>query len=635
MRFMTTVIAVAGLDRAKGAYATVFIAAFLSRLSVVQRGEFTPWWDGIGWGYADLWIGGATALAFDGSPAGLHFATEGLVYVPVLALVFKLFGLSTGMEIWSFVLIAVAASVALTVTATVHLITGRIAGGVVAGAFVIFDPVLEWFGLNGWSDAFTFLGVATTFLVFFACARRPTGTRLILLGVSLAFLALGHATWTWPALAWAILAWPLLANRQWFDRAEPVGASRGRSLRFAIPLVAFLVCMLAVNWYLVGAGLTESGNYAPVFSSDVNNQRSLITRLDPDIEWDTWEPADTIRTFVFKVPGLFPSLFSDLVGQQITGAIPFSAWLLLVVSVAVLILALARGLSRLSGWAVLGPVVFAVLALALNPVENAAVVVLLAVLAVAWVYMPVARVILVIVAPLALILAVFLPVITQFRHSNAVIFALLIITGVAIDDALARWSRRRPGEGRDGALLAWLATLATATTLVILVGIGTFQAVSAAQFRLGEERYLTWLGSVMGPGDALLTSGDVNPWRVHELVGRPVAYDVEYGGRLLVTGTTSEWGTKVAEVTEAPATTGDVLRVLAGNGRLWFYRPGETADAERFAPRLAGENQAWTFLSLIPVATYPNDDSRAALAVGDPIETLEEPPSVPSQTGRG
>jgi hypothetical protein len=635
MKSIMRVIAIAGLDRARGVYAAVFIAAFLSRLAVVQRGEFTPWWDGIGWGYADLWIGGATALAFEGSPAGLHFATEGLVYVPLLALVFKLFGLSTGMEVWSFVLIAVAASVALMATATVHLITGRIAGGVVAGAFVIFDPVLEWFGLNGWSDAFTFLGVATTFLIFFACARRPTRVRLVLLGVSLAFLALGHATWTWPALAWAILAWPLLANRQWFDRAEPVGDSRGNSLRFAIPLVAFLVCMLAVNWYLVGAGLADEGNLAPVFSSDVNNQRSLITRLDPDVEWATWEPADTIRTFVFKVPGLFPSLFSDLVGQQITGAIPLSAWLLLVMGVAVLVLALAQGRPRLSGWAVLGPALFAVLALALNPVENAAVVILLAVLAAAWVYMQVARAILAIVAPLALILVVFLPVITQFRHSNAVIFALLIIAGAAIDGALARWSIYRPGEGRDGALIARLATLATATTLVIVVVVGALQAVTAAQFRLGEERYLTWLGAVMGPGDALLTSGDVNPWRVQELIGRPIAYDVENGGRLLVTGTNSEWGRRVAEVTAAPATTGDVLRVLAGDGRLWFYRPGETVDVKRFAPRLAGENQALSFLSLIPVATYPADDSRAALAVGDPIEILEEPPSVPSQTGRG
>lgn len=629
MSYVQRFVAATGLDRPRIAYAMVFTAALLSRLATVQRGVFTPWWDGIGWGYADLWIGGAVGLAFEGSTRGLHFTTEGLTYVPVLALFLKIFGLSSGLEAWSFVLIAVSALVALFAVMTVHLITGRLLGGVVAGALVIFDPVLEWFGLNGWSDSFTFLGVAASFLLFFAAARRPTLPRLALLGVSLAFLALGHATWTWPALAWAILAWPLLANRRWFARTTPPRDRPYGRLRFAIPLLAFLVSMMAVNWFLVGAGIAESGNYVPVFSSDVNNQRSLVSWIEPDVEWDTWEPSDTIRTFVFTIPGLIPTLFSDLAGQQLTGAIPFSALLLLILAIGVCGLALARGSPRLSGWALFGPAVFAVLAVALDPVDNAAVVILMLVLGVAWIYLPAVRTILLLIGPLTIILTVFFPVITHFRHSNAVLYALVLIAGVVVDSGLRSAPERR----------AWLvgrfSTLAVAAGLLILVGIGVFQAVTAMQFRLAEERYLGWLGGIMESGDVLLTTGDVNPWRVHEIVGNPVAFDIEHGGRLLITDSTSRWDQKVPAVAELPATTEEILAALAGDGRLWFYRPHDRAAEPLFVPRLGSDDGHASFYSLVPVAPYPEDNFRAAMGVGVPVVTPLEPASLPSQTGRG
>ena len=72
------------LQKMHVAYALIFVAAVLLRAAKVFRVDFAPWWDGVGWGYADLWTSQAAALAYSASNAGLDFKTEGLLYVPLM-----------------------------------------------------------------------------------------------------------------------------------------------------------------------------------------------------------------------------------------------------------------------------------------------------------------------------------------------------------------------------------------------------------------------------------------------------------------------------------------------------------------------------------------------------------------------
>ncbi len=620
----------------KSVFSLIFISAALLRAARVFRVDFAPWWDGVGWGYADLWTSQAAGLAFSASTAGLEFRTEGLTYVPLLALFLKIFGFTPGMEIWAWVLVLISATIPVMAAGTLYALTGRLGGAVIAAILVTLDPVQEAFGLNGWSDSITFFTVSLSFFTFARAAARPTRGRLVAFGMALGITALSHATWTWPAISWAVMSWPLLAlRRHWMTGADPDGLPR-HSARFATPLITFVLTVLAVNFLVLAVGPPYADNIFPVLSSDIGNQRAVVTKLNPEVQWQTWEPADTVRTFLFVVPGRFPGLLFDLIGQQLTGVLHLSAWILLGLGAALLYLAATGERRRISWWLLLVLPVFAWLTWSSPPATNAAVPALLLILTFAWIYVPPTRGLLIAILPITVLLAIFLPHNTHFRHSNAVLYALVLIFGLVIDAAAARWQARRselspPGGDR----LTRSLRLAPAGLLVLLIVWAISQSAAAYGFRRGEDGYLRWLGAIMEPGDVLLTSGNVNPWRVHSQVAVPVVYDVEHGSRLYVTGNSLYWGPKLREVAVTVRTHDEFLSTLGENGRVWFYRPGKPA-AEPLVIFSRLETDSFSaYYSLDAVAHYPNNPARPAFVVGRPLEGDRSPPDLPSQTGRG
>ena len=197
--------------------------------------------------------------------------------------------------------------------------------------------------------------------------------------------------------------------------------------------------MLLVNFLIAVVGPSSSDNIFPVFSSDIDNQRALVTRLNPDVDWDEWEPTDTIRTFLFIVPAKFPSLMFDLIGQQITGVLHLSAWILCGLGAALIYVARNESGRHISRWLILALPFFAWVSWSPAAHTNAAVPGLLLILAMAWIYVPTTRGLLIAIIPITALLAIFLPHNTHFRHSNAVLYALVLIFGLAIDSAAARW----------------------------------------------------------------------------------------------------------------------------------------------------------------------------------------------------
>lgn len=620
----------------RSTYILTFFAALLLRAARALRVDFAPWWDGVGWSYADIWTSQAAELAFNASTVGLEFRLEGLLYVPLMGLFLKVFGFTLGIEIWAWALVLISAAIPVMAAGTVHTLTGRLGGGVVVAILVTLDPVLEAFGLNGWSDSITFFAVSLSFFMFARAVASPTHGGVVGLGLALAITALSHATWTWPALAWAVMAWPLLALRRHWSMAEDTERPVGSTVRFATPLLTFIFAVLAVNFLMAAIGPSSRENLFPVLSSDPDNQRALVSTINPDVDWYTWEPADSARTLLFVVPGLFPSLVADLIGQQITGVMYLSAWLLSGVGAALLYLAATGERKRVSRWSLLTLPAFAWLAWSSQATLDATVPALILILALAWIYVPPTRGLLTAILPITVILAVFLPHNTHFRHSNAVLYAVLLIFGVVMDAASVRWQARHPAFAPLGWHRARSALRFVPVALIAaLVICGTIQSAAAYDFRRTEEAYLRWLGGTMEPGDVLLTSGNVNPWGVQGLVGAPVVYDVEHGSRLFVTGDSPTWGPRLSAVVGTFQTHEEFLSTLGANGRIWFYRPGNPPPEPLVTFSQLGVDAPSTFYTLDAVDYFADTPGRPGFIVGRPVEDDRTPPDLPSQTGRG
>ena len=241
----------------------LFVAAALVRATPVIRLDYAPWWDGVGYGYGDLWTGQALRLA-DGDFAALSFYSEGLMFVPVPAVFFKTLGVATGMHAWAIFLVMVSAAIVPIAAHTVYLITRQPIGALAIGVLTIFDPVSTWYGSNGWSDAQTFLSVALACWAFALCARKPTFPRLLLLGVVLATLALGHTTWLYPATFWALVTPVLVATREkWFpgalDLPDP-GVRRRWLRRVAVPSGYFAAVALVTLSVVSVGGAVGTGD---------------------------------------------------------------------------------------------------------------------------------------------------------------------------------------------------------------------------------------------------------------------------------------------------------------------------------------------------------------------------------------
>ena len=394
--------------------------------------------------------------------------------------------------------------------------------------------------------------------------------------------------------------------------------------------------MLLVNFLIVSVGPSSSDNIFPVFSSDIDNQRALVTRLNPDGDWESWESTDTIRTFLFVVPAKFPSLMFDLIGQQITGVLHLSAWTLCGLGMALIYIARNESGRHISRWLLLALPLFAWVSWSPDAPTNAAVPGLLLILAMAWIYVPATRGLLIAIIPITALLAIFLPHNTHFRHSNAVLYVLVLIFGLVIARAAANWQINSSRyKYSDSHLLTTGFHYAPTCFLLIFVTWTIVQATLGFSFRQTEDRYLHWLGSLMNKEDVLLTSGNVNPWHTASIIPAPVIYDVEHGGRLFVDGKATGWGPNLRTALGTEQTTQALVSKLRQSGKIWVYRPGKPVASPLIAFRQLSDPSPPEFYTLNAVDHCPDGNGTPAFMLGPPVPTGKAPPDLPSQTGRG
>ena len=243
----------------------------------------------------------------------------------------------------------------------------------------------------------------------------------------------------------------------------------------------------------------------------------------------------------------------------------------------------------------------------------------LLVLALLWLVAPTGRTL---YAGLALYLAIFL-VIAEFgahmRHTNVLIYAFILTGGVVIDAAAREGALRLPW--RAGWIRPSMVRRALAVTMVSVVGavlvVGLVDVARAAGERATERAYLAWLGSELPASALVLTAGDVDPWTVADLTGRPVLYDAENGGRQLIEGRPFTWTRRVPSFYPDATESVHIISALVESGAdLYYYGPG-SQDRSGVTPRLIGGTR--TTYALTRELAYPGDPRRAALRIGEAI----------------
>ena len=566
-----------------------------------------PWWGGWGSGHADDWIRGAANMAFRGEYGFLtnvHF--EGHVYVPVLAAFLRVFGLYPGLLWFGHLLIILSALLPVLAAGTVQMTTGRLVAALASGLLVTFDPVLLWFGFNGWSDSMTLFATGLAFFTFVAAARRVTAFRMTAFGLSLGLLALSHGTWVWPAILWAAMAWPLLRMRGcWFPRALEEGESGPRGWAWCgMPLGATMAALMAVFAFIsirfpeaLRSGASEGG--LPLFGGTTTRRAELAVRYVP---LDSSDPDQILLSAQLHAMwnfgldlGEHVELFID---AHFATAIPYYGLLVMGLN-AILLLVGWRRLreGRIARWGLVLGLLLAVMAWWVGGPESTAAVTILTVMLMVL-FIPVAGAFLLVLAP---ILGSYLPAVSfwyvHFRQTNAFVYGFLLMAGISLGTVLAG-SRALVIEVGDGMrrritgmrMLSGIVYAALAITLAV----GTEQWLDARAGRVEEERYLTWLGLQMDDRAVLMTSGFVDPWRVRELTGAVVYYDIEHGARVLVDGEQKIFR-RVADLYPDTAndqgTSLDVVRQLNREGiERWYYDP-----------RMA-EGQTEVLLDLLPEA---------------------------------
>ena len=566
----TRLESVARLRRLFG-YSALFVVAYVFRLAPYLRNDLAPWWDGWGLGHGDTWIDLAVPMAEAADLSvfsSIH--TEGFVYVPLLAAFLKALGLSAGMVWFGHFLVVASALIPVFAAATLATLTGRQAGGILAGLVLAFDPVLVWFGLNGWSDSVTFFAVALALLAFAAAARRPSARRLVALGLALTLLALSHGPWLYPAAFWAAAAGPLIAARaRWLPAAGPYERSRRLLATPLVTLALGYVAMGAFQWsrFPPPNGIRGLADVPLIGHSSV---QGVVSRFSETFGERSYAPG-TPGSFVGAAGGWLAELgehVSFFIDAHVVQPFPFFPLIMAVIGAVALRLAWQRHravpVSR-AGLAALPILAVPVFWPGLEASTAGPTFLLL--LALVWLVAPTGRAL---YAGLAPYLAVFLAIaeFSMHRHTNVLIYAFILTGGTVIDAAAREGALRLPW--RAGWIRPLVVRRAIAVTMMSVVGavivVGLVDVARAASERETERAYLTWLGSKLPANALVLTAGDVDPWTVADLTGRPVLYDAENGGRQLIEGRPFTWTRRVPSFYPDATESAHIISTLVESG---------------------------------------------------------------------
>jgi hypothetical protein len=527
----------------------------------------------------------------------------------------------------AYFLAVVSALIAVMAGGTVFTLTRSLTASVLAGLIVIFDPMLQMFGLNGWSDSMTFAATAIVFLTFARAAVVPSMLRLVLFGGSLALLTFSHGTWVFPALAMAIVAWPLLVLRnKWLPSAVRESATvRTSTLRFAVPLASYvgvLALASAAIWTrFPKVGGAKSWEDLPIIGGSAYKPTldRLANQLDPSIDAQVAGGGGVLISAGRYVIATFNQRLGLLLETHVANAYPFFAMILLVVGLAAIDIAWRTTRGGGPGrTGLIGVPLIAVLGFLVSWHVPASAAATLLVVAVLWLGLPFVRTVVALLAmPIAFTLLLVLELL-HYRHTNFILYALIVTAGVALAESrLSEW--HFPGGtfvGRYVPRARLLPGIAFAGLMAAGV-FGVIQLAGAVSHQRTETAYLEWLGNALPASAVIATTGDVDPWSVHELTDRPVLYDIENEGRQLVRGGPPyEWTPRFHNLIPNPSTTAatmDYVRETIGD--IWFYRPADRGDKSLLRPRLGTQP---IVLEARRVAIYPSDLSRGSYRVLGP-----------------
>lgn len=208
----------------------------------------------------------------------------------------------------------------------------------------------------------------------------------------------------------------------------------------------------------------------------------------------------------------------------------------------------------------------------------------------------------------------------HFRYSNAFVYTLIVLTAVAVGQGTPVWW---PWLRRSLAMPARMSSYAMRLALVVLLAaplVAGAIEVARAHLAHGDELlYLRWLATAIPEASVILTSGNVDPWEVHEVTGRSVIWPAENGGWQFITEKPYRWSRPVRERFPDAGTQEILNRLRAAGDQLWFYRPGGD-DVSQAVRLILGFETAPRSFRLDPVIRYPADPDRAAYRVGEPVE---------------
>ncbi len=354
---------------------------------------------------------------------------------------------------------------------------------------------------------------------------------------------------------------------------------------------------------------------------DTNNQRALVITYDRSLTWYEWEPRDSIRVIFTIFPPRFPEMMVTIILGHLDNVIPLYRWLLMTIALAVFVIVLSRWRHPFpSPIGALAVPVIAILFLgdkAITALAEPSVMLTYLVLGLAWMYVPTVRALTLLIIPFLILMALYVPLLTQTRHTNAIVFFVFLVAGICLSlafDAVARHRRWDAIGGKSA-----IRTIPIPIAIIALVALGVLQAADAAQGRWSEAQYLAWLSTRVGEDSVVLTGPNVDPWEVRAITGATVLYDAENGGRLVLADGEPAWGVTSTMYYPGQRSLVDLFEEIRARGhKLWFYSPWDGSDPDSVTPNLISEDIRPEF-QLVSVDAYPHQPGRGALQIGPPV----------------
>jgi len=605
----------------------LFIAAFLYRYASLISGKHVPWYGDYDPGYSDWWIWGARTLAFEANPVAVEMRTEGLLYVPLLAIFIKIFGFATAMHYWAYMLAATSAFLPVVAAITVQRASGGLVGAVLVGILVTVDPVLAQFGLNGWPDGLTIFVSGITLLVFVLVIQLPTSKRLLFLGACLSVLTLSHATWIWAGFGWALIAWLVVALPDIRQSTIQNEASLYRVtgwLMGGLPLAVWVTTMIVAGGALTLLGIDSGKGLGAALAGDSLPVMDLAVQFGMNRDAAESSVVNSAQKILIDLPTRLPEKIWSFVNGQLARSTPFYAWMLMLMAFSTIFIVYANrnpvSARRPRLWGVAIPIVLVLVVLHPSTLGSVTVLVTTVTLISVLVVLPISRILIAAYLPYVGTIIVFSGLSIQQRHSILVVYLLYVLVGVCVGLACVAIFRSRVLCRISPLVSVHKLTNAIVLAMVsYLLILGITSTVGGTLQKQQEQNYLRWLGTLMPENALLVTAPDVDPWEVRDLTGRTVIYDV--GLRSIVIPVSGDgWVDKIEVMAPSATSPSSLINSIRQEGReIWGYFPREdNTDGIRRASFTSNGQTA--LVSLLSVEVYPEDESRVALRIDHVVD---------------